>query len=363
MAAATALDGRGSCRRSPAAETNDKTDGRDCSTVLQRLPPAAASTAVIGIHLGWFGPLATVFWIVAIVNAVNMVDGLDGLAAGLGLIISATLFSISLYLGNIESSLILAALSGALLGFLCYNLHPARIFLGDSGSLLIGFLLAVSAIQSSSKAATVTAIMWPLLALGLPLAELVLTTLRRTFRIVRVVRLDARTQRYEFSIFGSAALFTADRDHIHHRLLATGLTYSKVVAILYGVCALFGAGSFLLVVNYQNADVLLLLLAFGLAVVAVKQLDYRELQPFRRGFLLPLFDLPAVNRRVVIVLFDLGFISLSYLATSAILLSDNLSRELFAPFLAIIPLLGGCKDRLFCVRRALSALLSLRGDH
>ena len=155
--------------------------------------------SVIGIHLGWFGPLATVFWIVAIVNAVNMVDGLDGLAAGIGLIVSATLFSISLYLGNIESSLILAALSGGLLGFLCYNLHPARIFLGDSGSLLIGFLLAVSAIQSSSKAATATAIMWPLLALGLPLAELVLTTLRRGFRVVRVVRLDARTQRYEFS--------------------------------------------------------------------------------------------------------------------------------------------------------------------
>jgi UDP-GlcNAc:undecaprenyl-phosphate GlcNAc-1-phosphate transferase len=123
---------------------------------------------VVRIDLGWFGPTATVFWIVAIINAVNMIDGLDGLAAGAGLIISATLFSISLYLGNIESSFILAALSGALLGFLCYNFHPARIFLGDSGSLFIGFLLAVSAIQSSSKAATVTAIMWPLLALGCP---------------------------------------------------------------------------------------------------------------------------------------------------------------------------------------------------
>jgi len=302
---------------------------------------------VIRIHLGWFGPLATVFWIVAIINAVNMVDGLDGLAAGIGLIISASLFSISLYLGNIESSLILAALSGALLGFLCYNLHPARIFLGDSGSLLIGFLLAVSAIQSSSKAATVTAIMWPLLALGLPLAELVLTTLRRTLRVVRVVHLDARTQRYKFSIFGSATLFTADRDHIHHRLLATGLSYSKVVAILYGVCALFGAGSFLLVVNYQNTNVLLLLLAFGLAAVAIKQLDYGEFQPFRNGLLLPLFDLPAANRRVVCVLFDLAFISLSYLATSAILRNDKLSRELFAPLLATIPLLAAVKIGCF----------------
>jgi UDP-GlcNAc:undecaprenyl-phosphate/decaprenyl-phosphate GlcNAc-1-phosphate transferase len=303
--------------------------------------------SVVRIHLGWFGPLATVFWIVAIVNAVNMVDGLDGLAAGIGLIISATVFSISVYLGNIESSLILAALSGALLGFLCHNLHPARIFLGDSGSLLIGFLLAVSAIQSTSKAATATAIMWPLLAMGLPLVELVLTTLRRAFRVVQVVRPDAHRQRYEFSIFGKATLFTADRDHIHHRLLATGLTYSKVVAILYGACALFGAGSFLLVLNYQNTNVLVLLFAFGLVAVAVKQLDYRELQPFKTGLFLPLFDLPAANRRLVCVLFDLGFISVSYLATWAILLNDRLSQELFAPLLATIPSLAAVKIGCF----------------
>jgi UDP-GlcNAc:undecaprenyl-phosphate/decaprenyl-phosphate GlcNAc-1-phosphate transferase len=301
---------------------------------------------VVGIDLGWFGPTATVFWIVAIINAVNMIDGLDGLAAGAGLIIGATLFSISLYLGNIESSLILAALCGALLGFLCYNFHPARIFLGDSGSLFIGFVLAVSAIQSSSKAATITVIIWPLLALGLPLAELVLTMLRRTLRVVRVVRLDERTQRYEFSFSGSAALFTADRDHIHHRLLATGLTNSRVVAILYGVCALLGVGSFLLVINYHDANVLLLLLAFGLAAIAIKQLDYRELQPFRSGLLLPLFDLPAANRRLVCVLLDLGFISLSYLAASAILL-NTFSRASLAPLLTIVPLLAAVKIGCF----------------
>lgn len=301
---------------------------------------------VARIDLGWLGPTATVFWIVAIINAVNMVDGVDGLAAGIGLIISATLFSISLYLGNIESSLILAALSGALLGFLWYNFYPARIFLGDSGSLLLGFLLAVSAIQSSSKAATVSAIMWPLLALGLPLAELALTTLRRTLRVVRVVRLDMRTQRYEFCSFGNAALFTADRDHIHHRLLAAGLTHSHVVAILYGVCVLSGVGSFLLVLNHHDANVLLLLVAFGLATLAVRQLDYLELQPFKNGLLLPLFDLPAVNRRVVRVLFDLGFISLSYLAAWAVLL-NTFSRASLAPLLTTIPLLAAVKIGCF----------------
>lgn len=301
---------------------------------------------VVRIDLGWLSPAATVFWIVAVINAVNMVDGVDGLAAGISLIISATLYSISLYLGNIESSLILAALSGALLGFLCYNFYPARIFLGDSGSLLLGFLLAVSAIQSSSKAATVSAIMWPLLALGLPLAELALTMLRRTLRVVSVVRLDRQTQRYEFCFFGRAALFTADRDHIHHRLLAAGLTHSRVVAILYGVCALLGIGSFLLVIDYHDANVLLLLVAFGLAAIAVKQLDYLELQPFRNGLLLPLFDLPAANRRVVSVLFDLGFISLSYLAAWAISL-NTFSRALLAPLLTTIPLLAAVKIGCF----------------
>jgi hypothetical protein len=256
----------------------------------------------------------------------------------------------------------LAALSGALLGFLCYNFYPARIFLGDSGSLLIGFLLAVSAIQSSSKAATVSAIIWPLLALGLPLAELASTTLRRTLRVVRVVRLDMRTQRYEFCFFGSAALFTADRDHIHHRLLAAGLTHSRVVAILSGVSALFGVGSFLLVINYHDANVLVLLVAFGLAAVAVKQLDYLELQPLRNGLLLPLFDLPAADRRLACVLFDLGFISLSYLTAWAILLSAFFSSIIGTAY-HDNSIAGGRKDRMLHACRALPSFLSLCGNH
>lgn len=295
--------------------------------------------AVFGVEMGWLDASATVLWIVAVTNAINMVDGLDGLAAGLGLIISASLFSIAVFLGSLSTAAILAALCGALLGFLCHNFHPARIFLGDSGSLLIGFLLGVTAVDSSSKGATVAAILFPLLSLGLPLAEIVLTTIRRMLRWIRVVRLDARTQRYEFSFLGGPALFTADREHIHHRLLAMGITHRTVVVALYSVCAVLGTGSFL-IVAYHVTSLSLLLLAFAIAAIATRRLGYRELQPLNNGLLLPLFDLPGMNRSVVYVLCDLGFIAVSYLGAWLIRSESELSRATMLPLLNALPLLA-----------------------
>lgn len=295
--------------------------------------------AVFGVETGWLDASATVLWIVAVTNAINMVDGLDGLAAGLSLIISASLFSIAIFLGSLGTAAILAALCGALLGFLCHNFHPARIFLGDSGSLLIGFLLAVTAVDSSSKAATVAAILFPLLSLGLPLAELVLTAMRRMLRWIRVVRLDTGTQRYEFSFFGGPALFTADCEHIHHRMLAMGITHRNVVLVLYCVCAVLGAGS-LLMVAYHVTSLGLLLLAFASAAIAARRLGYRELQPLSNGLLLPLFDLPGMNRSVVCVLCDLGFIAVSYLGAWLIQSGSVLTRSTMLPLQNAFPLLA-----------------------
>jgi UDP-GlcNAc:undecaprenyl-phosphate/decaprenyl-phosphate GlcNAc-1-phosphate transferase len=294
---------------------------------------------LLGVEIGWLSAVATVFWIVAVTNAINMVDGLDGLAAGLGLIISASLFSIAVFLGSLTTAAILAALCGALLGFLCHNFHPARIFLGDSGSLLVGFLLAVTAIESSNKAATVAAILFPLLSLGLPLSEIVLTTLRRILRGIRVVRLDAGTQRYEFSVFGGPALFTADREHIHHRLLAMGITHRNVVVALYGVCALLGTCSFLIVV-YRVTSLGLLLLSFGIVAIAARRLGYRELQPLSNGLFLPLFNLPGMSRSVVYILCDLGFIAISYVGAWLIRSEFDLSRATMLPLLNALPLLA-----------------------
>jgi len=141
---------------------------------------------ILGVRLGWLELPVTVAWLVALTNAFNMIDGLDGLAAGVGAMVTTTLFLLSLYLGNVGAALILALLGGALIGFLPYNFHPARIFLGDSGSLFIGFVLAVTSVATSNKLATLVAILVPILALGLPLAELVVTTLRRLLRVMIV---------------------------------------------------------------------------------------------------------------------------------------------------------------------------------
>jgi UDP-GlcNAc:undecaprenyl-phosphate GlcNAc-1-phosphate transferase len=259
-----------------------------------------------GLNLGWLRSVVTVLWITAIINAINMVDGLDGLAGGVSLIIGMTLFAVSIYLSSVTSGIILIALCGGLAGFLPFNFSPARIFLGDSGSLLIGYCLGVTAIQSSSKAATVVAIVFPLLALGLPLAELLTTAVRRLLRIVHVVRWDAESRRYEFFFLGRPALFTADRDHIHHRLLALGLGPRRTVLLLYGACAVFGAGAFVMV-TFEGANLALLLATFVvLAMACLRQLKYGELRPLRTGLFLPLFDSILTNRRIVHGVVDLA---------------------------------------------------------
>jgi UDP-GlcNAc:undecaprenyl-phosphate/decaprenyl-phosphate GlcNAc-1-phosphate transferase len=295
--------------------------------------------SIRGVELRWLGGLATVAWIVAVTNAINMVDGLDGLAAGIGLIISASLFSTAIYFGGLTSAAILAALSGALLGFLFHNFHPAKIFLGDSGSLLTGFLLAVTAVESSNKAATAGAIFFPLLSLGLPLSELALTTLRRMLRVLRVVRLDASARRYEFSLIGEPALFTADREHIHHRLLAMGINYRKAVLGLYLVCLVLGVCSFL-VVACDVTNFGLILLAFTIVSIAAKRLGYSELQPLSNGLFLPVFDLPGMNRAIVYVLSDLGFVAISCVGAWLIESNFQWSRAAALPILTVLPLLA-----------------------
>ena len=133
------------------------------------------------------------------------------------------------------------------MGFLPYNFYPARIFLGDSGSLFVGFVLALTAVVTSNKLATVVAVLVPVLALGLPIAELIVTTLRRVLRVL-MVRSTAEGERYRFHMLGRPSLFTADRDHMHHRLLSRGLTHGRAVLILYGGCLSLCAVAFGLVV-------------------------------------------------------------------------------------------------------------------
>jgi UDP-GlcNAc:undecaprenyl-phosphate GlcNAc-1-phosphate transferase len=297
-------------------------------------------TTIMNTELGWFGMLTTVLWIVSIVNAVNMVDGLDGLATGLGLMSSGTLFLLSLYLGRVDSALILAALCGALLGFLRCNFHPASMFLGDSGSLLIGFLLGVMAVDSTDKAATVVVILAPLLVLGLPMSELVLTMMRRLLRTIHVVRHDCDSQRYNFLFLGRPKLFTADRNHIHHRLIACGITHRLAVLTLYGFNLALCGLAFVLVGKFELNQALLLSASILATIGAVQRLGYRELSPFRRGLFLPVFNLSIVNARIAHVAFDLAATIGSYLGAYLISQGGTLTPLARAAFMRQMPLVA-----------------------
>jgi UDP-GlcNAc:undecaprenyl-phosphate GlcNAc-1-phosphate transferase len=174
---------------------------------------------VLGVTwaLGPLGVVLTLVWIVGLTNAFNLMDGLDGLAAGLAIIAAATCATVAISRGDGHGGLLLAALLGALCGFLPYNFNPATIFLGDSGSLVVGYVLAVTAITGWQKGATALAVAVPVLIFALPISETVLSVVRRTRDL------------------GLGHVFAADQRHMHHHLLALGLSQRNAVLLLYGV--------------------------------------------------------------------------------------------------------------------------------
>lgn len=199
----------------------------------------------------------TVLWIVAVTNSLNLIDGLDGLAAGISLFVTLTVFFVSLLQENVFVCTLTITLAGALLGFLKFNFSPATIFLGDTGSLFLGFFLAVLSIQTSQKSSTLLAVTVPFLAFGLPLLETALSVVRR--------------------FLGGRSVFGADLDHIHHRLLQKGLTPRVAVLLLYGLGALFSLGSLLILHSTANLIALVAVLAGTFAWFMTSQLQYDEL--------------------------------------------------------------------------------------
>ena len=189
--------------------------------------------------------LFTVGWIVGLINAMNLIDGLDGLAAGITIIVSAALFFIALFLNNYITCLLLAALAGSALGFLRFNFYPAKIFMGDAGSMFIGLILAsVVLIESQYKSATAVVLMVPITALAIPIFDTSMAMLRRILR--------------------KAPIFQADKEHLHHRLLNMGLSHKRVVLFLYFICGYFGIIAFLFVlISNKYAFILLILLGMG----------------------------------------------------------------------------------------------------
>ncbi len=171
------------------------------------------------------GAALTVFWLLACCNAFNLIDGLDGLASGMGFFSTLTIFLAALLHGDLMLALATLPLAGARLGFLRYNFSPASVFLGDSGSLLIGFLLGCYGVIWSQKSATMLGMTAPLMAMAIPLIDVLLSIFRRWLR--------------------GQPIFAGDRSHIHHKLLERGLTQRGVVAVLYGMGGLYALLSLL----------------------------------------------------------------------------------------------------------------------
>ncbi len=209
------------------------------------------------IHSPLLSLLLTVLWIVSVTNALNLVDGLDGLAAGIAFFVTLSVFVVSLIQGNHFVCILTITLAGALLGFLKFNSAPAEIFLGDSGSLFLGFVLGALAIHTSQKSSTLLAIVVPFVAFGLPLLDTALAVVRR--------------------FLSGKPIWAADRNHTHHRLLQKGFSPRLVVLGLYGLAALFSLGSLLIIQSTGNLVALAVVLAGVSAWFLTSQLQYEEL--------------------------------------------------------------------------------------
>lgn len=212
------------------------------------------------VSLGLLSLPVTILWVVVITNAVNLIDGLDGLAAGTGILISLTMVAVSG--GDTHLQLAYVILAGALTGFLLYNFPPASIFMGDAGSLFVGFFLAAISILSSHKATAMATIMVPIIAFSLPLMDMLYAVIRRYYRGI--------------------PLGEADREHIHHKLLERGLSKKAVLFLLYGFNISLMAAVLLLVQRQRNLDFIGLVLLGLVAAGGLRLLGYVRFIPFFR---------------------------------------------------------------------------------
>jgi len=210
----------------------------------------------LNLQLGMLSYIVTVFWFVLFINAVNLIDGLDGLAGGITFFACAVMTILSIIKGNFLIAMFFAALGGSTLGFLRYNFNPASIFLGDSGSYLLGYSIAALSIMGSIKSQMGTLMLIPLVGLGVPLFDTLLSPIRRFIR--------------------GSDMFNPDREHIHHKLVQKGLSTKKVVWIIYGI-SIGLCGFSLLLVNLRDEQVgLFFMVLVAASVIFLQKLGYFE---------------------------------------------------------------------------------------
>lgn len=208
--------------------------------------------------LGWLSVPFTVLWIVAITNAVNLIDGLDGLADGVSAISATTVLIIALMASEIQVAIVMAALVGACVGFIPYNLNPAKMFMGDTGATFLGYILATMSIQGLFKFYAVISFAVPFLILGLPIFDTAFAFIRRVAH-------------------GQSPMH-ADRGHIHHRLIDMGLSQKQAVATLYVISAILGLSAVVLTTGGEQKAMLLFAALCIVGVVAARVVFPKELR-------------------------------------------------------------------------------------
>ena len=206
--------------------------------------------------LGWLSIPFTVIWIVAITNAVNLIDGLDGLANGVSAISATTMLVIALVGNQTQVAIVLAALVGACVGFMPYNMNPAKMFMGDTGATFLGFILATMSIQGLFKYYAVISFVVPFLILGLPIFDTAFAFIRR--------------------IAHGQSPMHADRSHIHHRLIDMGLNQKQAVATLYFISAILGLSAVVLTTGGEQKAMVLFAALCIVAVVAARVVFPKE---------------------------------------------------------------------------------------
>lgn len=202
------------------------------------------------LNLGWFSLPLTILWIVGITNAVNLIDGMDGLAAGISAVACSMMVVLSIHFCQPVMAVIMLSLLGALCGFLLFNFNPAKTFMGDCGSLFIGFTLASASVMCTAKSNAFVSLTLPILVLGIPIFDTLFSILRR--------------------FLSRRSIFSPDLDHFHHRLLALGLGQRQVVIIAYAVTLLAGGLGMFMIITRDSGTIMIFVCVLLLLVIVFR---------------------------------------------------------------------------------------------
>ncbi len=251
------------------------------------------------VSLGFWAYPLTIIWIVGLTNSINLIDGLDGLACGVSVICSMSLFVVMLILGDFQSALIIAIVIGACIGFFPFNAHPAKIFMGDTGAQTLGYLLSLIAIEGVFKTHTVFSFLIPLSIFGLPLFDTFFAIVRRLIK--------------------GKSPFSSDRGHIHHRLIDMGFGQKKSTKILYSICGILGIAAVLLTLKYYIPAVLIFI--SGVALFFVSSWVYKN--PATRAYTAMFTDEDAIESGIKIASDD----EISNIVVNLAAGADNLEKD------------------------------------